>query len=176
MNRTRTARPGPRIRARRTAAAALGLALAALSAGTASAEQQTGQGTGQSVRTVVLTYNDDLAPSLDAKIAQSTSIWNSAVEAVQLKEVDGAADFSYVETDGSAHTDTDGHGQGQVFLPVGAPLRVVTHETGHILGLPDHFSGPCSELMSGGGPGPACTNAVPNASEAAQVDLLWANG
>ncbi|MEV0283421.1 snapalysin family zinc-dependent metalloprotease [Kribbella sp. NPDC050820] len=45
-----------------------------------------------------------------------------------------------------------------------------------MLGLPDHYSGPCSELMSGGGPGPSCTNAYPDANERARVDQLWANG
>ncbi len=45
-----------------------------------------------------------------------------------------------------------------------------------MLGLPDHYSGPCSELMSGGGPGPSCTNRYPNATERARVNQLWANG
>ena len=30
--------------------------------------------------------------------------------------------------------------------------------------------------MSGGGPGPSCTNPYPNSTESAQVDSLWANG
>jgi snapalysin len=45
-----------------------------------------------------------------------------------------------------------------------------------VLGLPDHYSGPCSELMSGGGPGPSCTNALPNSQERSRVNSLWANG
>jgi snapalysin len=45
-----------------------------------------------------------------------------------------------------------------------------------VLGLPDHYSGPCSELMSGGGPGPSCTNAYPNSAERSWVSYLWRNG
>ncbi len=30
--------------------------------------------------------------------------------------------------------------------------------------------------MSGGGPGPSCTNAYPNATERSRVNQLWANG
>ena len=30
--------------------------------------------------------------------------------------------------------------------------------------------------MSGGGPGPSCTNATPKADEVGRVNTLWANG
>lgn len=30
--------------------------------------------------------------------------------------------------------------------------------------------------MSGGGPGPSCTNARPNAQKRSRVDSLWADG
>ncbi len=45
-----------------------------------------------------------------------------------------------------------------------------------MLGLPDHYSGPCSELMSGGGPGTSCTNPYPNTTERNRVNSLWVNG
>ena len=71
----------------------------------------------------------------------------------------------------------DGHGSGYIFMDydqanIYAPLRIVTHETGHALGLPDRYTQPCSKLMSGGGPGPSCTNAYPDSVEAVRGEHL----
>lgn len=135
------------------------------------------------IQLVTLTYNDSQAPSFQQEIDDSTGIWNSSVGNVQLREVSGEADFSYREgTDPrGSHAVTDGRGHGYIFIDLPQSreydaLRIVAHETGHILGLPDHYSGPCSELMSGHGPGTGCTNAQPDANESARVDALWANG
>lgn len=94
-----------------------------------------------------------------------------------------SADFTYREGNDSrgSYASTDGHGSGYVFLDYAQseqydPIRITAHETGHVLGLPDHYTGPCSELMSGGGPGPSCTNAIPNTTERSRVNQLWANG
>jgi snapalysin len=71
----------------------------------------------------------------------------------------------------------DGHGSGYIFLDYAQAQQYdPTRITAHVLGLPDHYSGPCSELMSGGGPGPSCTNAYPDATERSKVNNLWANG
>ncbi|MFI9158420.1 snapalysin family zinc-dependent metalloprotease [Kitasatospora aureofaciens] len=134
------------------------------------------------LQTVTVTYDTTNAPSFTGDIANAAQIWNSSVHNVQLQETSGTGDFSYTEGDGSgSYASTDGHGHGYIFIDHQQAqeyysLRIVAHETGHVLGLPDDYSGPCSELMSGHGPGPSCTNAHPDANESAQVDALWANG
>ncbi|CAM5361508.1 MULTISPECIES: snapalysin [Streptomyces] len=134
------------------------------------------------IKAVTVTYNASSAPSFRAQIANSTRIWNSSVSNVQLQEGSNA-DFTYREGNDprGSYASTDGHGRGYIFLDYAQnqqydSTRVTTHETGHVLGLPDNYSGPCSELMSGGGPGPSCTNAQPDADERARVNQLWQNG
>ncbi|MFD5912379.1 snapalysin [Streptomyces massasporeus] len=133
---------------------------------------------------VTVVYDASRAPTFSSQIARSTQIWNSSVSNVRLQSGSAsAADFSYREGNDSrgSYASTDGHGNGYIFLDYRQnqqydSTRVTAHETGHVLGLPDHYSGPCSELMSGGGPGPSCTNAIPNATERSRVNRLWANG
>ncbi|MEC4015458.1 snapalysin [Streptomyces sp. H27-D2] len=131
---------------------------------------------------VTVVYNAANAPRFAGQIASSASIWNSAVSNVKLRS-GSSADFNYYEGNDprGSYASTDGHGRGYVFLDYRQnqqynSTRVTAHETGHVLGLPDHYSGPCSELMSGGGPGTSCQNAQPNAAERARVNALWANG
>jgi len=136
---------------------------------------------GKKVAAVTVTYAVD-APTFRSQINSSTSIWNSSVDNVTLVE---GSNYDFYYTEGNdprgSYASTDGHGRGYIFLDYAQsqtydPTRITAHETGHVLGLPDHYSGPCSELMSGGGPGPSCTNAYPDANERSRVERLWANG
>ncbi|MFH0517317.1 snapalysin [Streptomyces sp. M41] len=135
-----------------------------------------------SLKAVTVVYDASRAPTFSAQIARSTQIWNSSVSNVRLQQGSNA-DFTYREGNDprGSYASTDGHGNGYIFLDYRQnqqydSTRVTAHETGHVLGLPDHYEGPCSELMSGGGPGPSCTNANPDANERARVNQLWANG
>ncbi|MFF7993673.1 snapalysin [Kitasatospora xanthocidica] len=132
--------------------------------------------------TVVVTYDASSAPTFRNQISQAAQIWNGSVTNVQLRS-GSAADFRFYEGNDSrgSYASTDGHGRGYIFLDYQQnrqynSVRVTAHETGHVLGLPDHYSGPCSELMSGGGPGTSCTNPYPNGTERSRVNSLWARG
>ncbi|MFJ3218117.1 snapalysin [Kitasatospora sp. NPDC086801] len=140
------------------------------------------QAANPNLATVTVTYDASSAPTFRTQISQAAQIWNSSVGNVQLRAGSGG-DFSYYEGNDSrgSYASTDGHGRGYVFLDYQQnrqynSVRVTAHETGHVLGLPDHYSGPCSELMSGGGPGTSCTNPYPNSTERSRVNSLWARG
>ncbi|MEH0549034.1 snapalysin [Streptomyces sp. B21-105] len=141
------------------------------------------QAANPSLRSVTVYYNASQAPSFRSQISSAASIWNSSVSNVKLQSTSGSGDFSYYEGNDSrgSYASTNGHGRGYIFLDYAQnrrydSIRVAAHETGHVLGLPDHYTGPCSELMSGGGPGTSCTNRYPNTAERSRVNQLWANG
>src|ERR1700754_526622 len=136
---------------------------------------------GNKLAAVTVTYAVD-APTFASQIASSSSIWNSSVGNVKLVE---GSNYDFYYTEGNdprgSYASTDGHGSGYVFIDYAQAqqydkTRIVAHETGHVLGLPAHYSGPCSELMSGGGPGTSCTNSQPDQAEISRVNQLWANG
>lgn len=128
-------------------------------------------------------YSTASAPTFRTEIRQGAANWNNSVTSVKLVEDSTRATLTYREGNDprGSYYSGNGHGGGLIFLDIQqmgvyAKVRVTAHETGHALGLPDHYSGPCSELMSGGGPGPSCTNALPNSQERRKVNRIWANG
>lgn len=153
-----------------TIAAPLGLGLVAAPAATAAA-------------VTTLYYSSSGAPDYLTQIDQGAANWNAAVTDVKLVKRSSGATIVFHEThSGGSYTSTNGHGRGQIYLDTSQvaegfdPTRIAAHELGHNLGLPDHYTGPCTEIMSGHGPGTACKNAKPSAGEAAKVQSLWVNG
>ncbi|WP_326834003.1 snapalysin family zinc-dependent metalloprotease [Amycolatopsis rhabdoformis] len=137
----------------------------------------------QAAATTTVYYSSTGAPDYVAQIDQGAANWNAAVTDVKLvKRSSGATVVIHEIHSGGSYTQTDGHGHGDVYLDTSQvaegfdPTRIAAHELGHNLGLPDDYEGPCSELMSGHGPGTSCTNAKPSAAEAAKVQQLWRNG
>ena len=156
-------------------------ALAVVAAAPVALAPAAGAATAEAVTTVY--YNSADAPDYTAQIDQGAANWNAAVTDVKLVKDESRATVTIHEVNsGGSYTQTDGHGNGDVYLDTSQvaegydPTRIAAHELGHNLGLPDHYSGPCTELMSGHGPGTSCTNANPDAQEAAKVQQLWANG
>lgn len=137
---------------------------------------------------VTLTYDASQAGQWQSALTQGAANWNAALHNVQLEPASSpsSADFVYVATSGWPETTLGpiypGGSRGEVDLGQEAVdegydmTRIAAHETGHIFGLPDDYTGPCSELMSGHGPGTSCTNAKPSAAEAEQVDENYADG
>jgi snapalysin len=169
---------------RTAAAAALITAVLAVTTGTGSAQAAPRATTS----VVTLTYSVNQAGQWAGAIAQGVQNWNAALHNVRFQQVSSStsANFVYKATSGWPQTTLGpifpGGGRGQVQLGQEAVdegydmTRIAAHETGHILGLLDDYSGPCTELMSGHGPGTACTNAQPDAAEAAEADRNYAGG
>ncbi|PZG51555.1 peptidase [Spongiactinospora gelatinilytica] len=123
----------------------------------------------------VLRYDASRAAEFRGVVDQAAQIWNSSVSNVQL--VAGTpADFVVYADNGWPRAQPTSLGRGYVWMGRQAtsqghnPLRIATHEIGHILGLPDRRTGRCTDLMSGASAGTSCTNPNPNAAERAEVE------
>ena len=124
-----------------------------------------------------------LAGSYTDAARQAIVIWNRTVPTIQLVEQQTEAPLrvkEYKTASGTqSHAFPTGLGQGWVYLEVGDakiynPTRIVVHELGHILSLPDLGLDTCSKVMSGALAGPACVNDQPDAEEAAAVTDFFA--
>ncbi|WP_328610242.1 snapalysin family zinc-dependent metalloprotease [Amycolatopsis sp. NBC_00345] len=137
---------------------------------------------GASADVVDLHYDASGVPDYQAEATQAAANWNSVEQNVHLDSGGSATIILHEVTGGGSYTQTDGHGNGDIYIDTDQvaegndPTRILAHEFGHNLGLPDDYSGPCSEIMSGHGPGISCKNAMPDAQESAQVDQNFANG
>ncbi|MEV4095434.1 snapalysin family zinc-dependent metalloprotease [Streptosporangium saharense] len=136
---------------------------------------QAGTASGEAVAVRVLRYDASRAAEFRSAIDQAAQVWNSSVTNVRL--VAGSpADFVVYADNGWPRTQPTSLGRGTIWMGRQAtaeghnPLRIATHEIGHVLGLPDRRTGLCSDLMSGASAGTGCTNPYPNAAEKAEVE------
>ncbi len=122
-------------------------------------------------------YDTSQAGSFVSTAHQAASIWTNAVPSVNMSAC-GSNLRIYQITGGGSYAVRTSLGNGRVYIDTQqakqySPLRIMTHEIGHILGLPDNYNGNCALLMSGGSAGTSCTNPYPAASEASRVNSLF---
>ncbi|KOX14774.1 snapalysin family zinc-dependent metalloprotease [Micromonospora profundi] len=128
---------------------------------------------------MTICYNTSQAGSYASVANQAASIWNNATVNLTLSANCGSNLRIYRITGGGSYAVRTSLGNGRVYIDTQqaaqySVLRIMTHEIGHILGLPDNYNGNCSLLMSGGSAGTSCTNAYPSSAEANRVSNLFA--
>ncbi|WP_422772453.1 snapalysin family zinc-dependent metalloprotease [Plantactinospora sp. WMMC1484] len=128
---------------------------------------------------MTICYNTSQAPSYVSIANQAASIWNNATSNLTLSANCGNNLRIYQITGGGSYAIRTSLGNGRVYIDTQqaqqySPLRIMSHEIGHILGLPDNYNGNCALLMSGGSAGTSCTNPYPSSAEANRVTQLFA--
>jgi snapalysin len=130
----------------------------------------------------ILYYDASQAQEFKAAVNEGARIWNSRVTNVQLVAVTAGRtpNIRVYADNGWPRTYSTSLGNGRWYMGREAVnqgyllARISAHEFGHILGLPDRRTGLCADLMSGSSAPVSCQNAYPNATEAAQVQRLFA--
>ncbi|WP_433342172.1 snapalysin family zinc-dependent metalloprotease [Micromonospora sp. CA-111912] len=122
-------------------------------------------------------YNTSQAGPFASYANQAATIWNNYTNNINMAQCGSNLVISYTYGGGS-YAQRTSLGNGRVVIDYYqaqqySPLRIMTHEIGHILGLPDNYNGNCALLMSGGSAGTSCTNPYPSSAEAARVDSLF---
>ncbi|SCE86460.1 snapalysin [Micromonospora coriariae] len=128
---------------------------------------------------MTICYNTSQAGSYASTANQAASIWNNATVNLTLSANCGSNLRIYRITGGGSYAVRTSLGNGRVYIDTQqaaqySVLRIMTHEIGHILGLPDNYNGNCALLMSGGSAGTSCTNPYPSTAEANRVSNLFA--
>ncbi|WP_228981112.1 snapalysin family zinc-dependent metalloprotease [Streptomyces sp. DH12] len=166
------------------AAAALLLAAAPAAHAVTATQPTTASGT---AAVVTLRYDDSRAGGWQQAISAGVAAWNGNVGNVRLvKAAPGTrAEIVIVATTGWPQA-TLGPVRpgGRASVELGSQAvaqgydrtRIVAHELGHSLGLPDTKPGPCSQLMSGSTAGTGCRNAVPDTAERSRVENTYSAG
>ena len=164
-------------RLRRVLVGVLGLLLSGAAVQVIGTAPATAGTIGPQVRTVY--YDASGAGEFVNTFHSAASVWNSSVTNVRLVAGSPATVRIYVDNNWP-RAYVSGLGRGTIYMGRQAvnqgyyPLRIATHEFGHILGLPDRRTGLCSDLMSGSSAPVSCTNAYPSSAERAEVDRNFA--
>ncbi|HEX6969077.1 MAG TPA: snapalysin family zinc-dependent metalloprotease [Micromonosporaceae bacterium] len=133
----------------------------------------------ETINAATICYNTSQAGPFATYAHQAASIWNNATNNINMSNC-GSNLMIYYTYGGGSYAVRYSLGNGYVVIDYYQaqqyhPLRIMSHEIGHILGLPDNYNGNCAILMSGGSAGTSCTNPYPSSGEAAQVDYLFRN-